>query len=332
MYFEREALAYPLGRKLYQRFSHDPAVTVTFATSHNRVTGLPGSTPARAFAAAKRTLVVGVRRTLDFATCRPSAHYQLPLATGCPGWCRYCYLHTTLGTRPYMRVYVNVHEILDRAHQYIGERDPDITVFEGAATSDPVALEALTGSLGLAVEFFAGEPLGRFRFATKYDRVENLLALNHGGHTRVRFSVNWSKIIDHYEHGTPGLERRLAAAQEVAGAGYPLGFIIAPVFLSPGWEEGYRGLLEELGRRFGGVDDLTFEVITHRFTRRAKTNIEAIFPDHGLPMDEESRQFKYGQFGYGKFVYPAASLQLARGRFAGMLQEILPGSRLEYLV
>ncbi|HHY32061.1 MAG TPA: spore photoproduct lyase, partial [Firmicutes bacterium] len=63
---------------------------------------------AERFFLSKRTMVVLVWKRRDFQTCRPSAHYQLPLVSGCPGLCEYCYLNTNLGRTPYVKVYVNV--------------------------------------------------------------------------------------------------------------------------------------------------------------------------------------------------------------------------------
>ncbi len=78
--FEREALNYPLGEELLRYFNQQ-GVETSFTASHNRVTSVPGRTRAEGYFEGKRTLVVGVRRTMDFATCKPSAHFQLPLAT-----------------------------------------------------------------------------------------------------------------------------------------------------------------------------------------------------------------------------------------------------------
>lgn len=94
VYFEPAALEYPRGEEIYHQCK-DRGIPVIITPSHNRVHGIPGESAPEAFAEAKQTLVVGVRRPGPFQTCRPSAHYQLPLATGCPGRCRYCYLHTT---------------------------------------------------------------------------------------------------------------------------------------------------------------------------------------------------------------------------------------------
>lgn len=152
VYFEPEALEYPLGQKLKQRFKN-MGIEIKNTTSHNRVTGIPGRTPQKAYMEGKRTLVVGVRRSKDFQTCKPSAHYQLPLVTSCPGKCEYCYLATNLGRKPYVRIYVNIEKILERALKYMEERYPKITIFEGAATSDPVLLEPYTGALEKAITF-----------------------------------------------------------------------------------------------------------------------------------------------------------------------------------
>jgi len=331
--FERDALQYPLGDKLYRRFTGE-GITVSFAASHNRITGIPGKIPQEAYFESKRTLVVGIRRTLKFETCKPSAHYQLPLNTSCSGKCEYCYLHTTLGNKPYLRVYVNIDEILSAAEEYIKERAPDITLFEGAATSDPIPVEKYTGSLKRTIEFFGARELGRFRFVTKYTEVDSLLDADHRGHTRFRFSINTQRVIKKHEHGTPGIDERLEAAAKVAAAGYPLGFIIAPIIIYPNWEDQYRELIAGLKKRLGlaAENNITFELISHRFTARAKKRILEIFPSTTLPMDEGERKYKYGQFGYGKYVYPKEILQEMDLLFSGELERNFPGSRVEYLV
>lgn len=332
-YFEPAALDYPLGRTLHDRLKK-LAVPITMTASHNRVTGLPGKSPPEIYREAKRTLVVGVRKSDDFATCKPSAHYQLPLATSCPGMCEYCYLATTLGRRPYLRVYVNIGEILAKAQEYIDERAPETTVFEGAATADPLPTEHLTGLLRTTIEYFGRQSLGRFRFVTKYDAVDPLLTVAHGGHTRFRFSINAPSVIRRYEHLTPDAPARVVAAAKVAAAGYPLGFIIAPIFHYPGWQQEYGGLIENLAETLppSAGSDLTFELITHRFTKRAKSNIAAIFPATTLPLGEEERKFKFGQFGYGKYIYNDEAMAEIKAFMTEKLARSFPEAKIEYLV
>lgn len=333
VFFEKKSLEYPLGQKLYQQFGNE-GIPIQLVGSHNRITGIPGKNAQEAYLESKRTLVVGVRRTLKFETCKPSAHYQLPLSTSCSGKCEYCYLNTTLGNKPYLRIYVNIDEILESAEKHIKERSPEITIFEGAATSDPVPMERYTGSLKNAIEFFGKQELGRFRFVTKFTDIDSLLDIHHKGHTRFRFSVNTKRVIKTYEHNTPNLEERLKAASRAATAGYPLGLIIAPVFIYPRWEAEYLELLDDIKKNLGSAakSDLTFEIISHRFTARAKKKIIDIFPSTTLPMEENNRRFKYGQFGYGKYVYPKVEMERIESLFNEGITHSFPASSMQYLV
>ncbi len=221
-------------------------------------------------------MVIGVRKTLKFDSSKPSAEYAIPFATGCMGHCHYCYLQTTMGSKPYIRTYVNVEEILDQADQYMKERAPEDTRFEASCTSDIVGIDHLTHTLKRAIEHFGQSDHGKLRFVTKFHHVDHLLDAKHNGKTRFRFSVNADYVIKSFEPGTSPLDKRIEAAVKVAEAGYPLGFIIAPIYIHDGWQEGYRVLLEKLDRALPqhARRDITFEMIQHRFTKPAKRVIE----------------------------------------------------------
>ncbi len=326
----REALRYPLGAKLADSFREREILVNIY---EQRIPTVPLRSFRERYMRSKRTLVIAVRQRREFQTCKPSANYQLPLVSGCPGMCQYCYLNTNLGRTPYVRIYVNVDEILDQAEGYVKARRPQDTVFEGSATSDPVAVEAWTGSLARAIERFAQLDGARFRFATKYLDVDGFLGLDHRGKTEIRFSINCNRLIEEYERGTPSLSHRLIAAARVAAARYPLGFLIAPVFVYEGWQTDYDVLLEGLRKALpDGEAPLTFEVISHRFTSRAKGVIEEVYPGTSLPMDEEERRFKYGQFGYGKYVYPIETMEEMADFFRERIGAHFPEARILYIV
>ncbi len=331
VFFEKRSLEYPVGKSIYNKMI-EMGAEIKIIGSHNKVTGIPGASPTQAYYEGKRTLVVGVRRSKDFQTCKPSAHYQLPLSTSCPGMCEYCYLNTSLGKKPYIRVYVNIDEILKRTEGYINEAKPEITVFEGAATSDPVPVEPYTGNLKKTIQFFAKQDYGRFRFVTKFTEIESLLNVEHGNHTCFRFSINTENIIRKYEHNTPSVEERIYAASKVYKAGYDLGFIIGPIIIYDNWKEDYLDLFKQLKSQLSQPLKITFELITHRFTKRAKTNILEIFPNTSLPMDENSRKFKFGQFGYGKYIYPPEEFNEMRIFFSETINDLFPKGEILYFV
>lgn len=331
VYFEPATLDYPKGARIME-WVKSQGLPYRMTTSHNRITNLPGDSELEQYKIAKRTLVVGVRKTLKFDQSKPSADYAIPIATGCMGHCHYCYLQTTLGAKPYIRVYVNTGEILDAAKQYIDEKAPDITTFEAACTSDPLGLEHITGSLAELITFMAEQPLGRLRFVTKYQHVDPLLNLQHNGHTRIRFSVNADYVIRNFEPATARFEERIEAAGKVARAGYPLGFIIAPIIWHDGWEEGYAELLRKLSDALpaGTGSGLTFEMIQHRFTKTAKAVIEKRYPKTKLEMDIEKRKKKWGRWGQNKYVYPDEQQTALREFITERIFEHFPEAGIDY--
>ena len=332
--FEKEALDYEMGHTIKAYFENQSQIEKIYLTNNRIKQAIPGENPQDFYANGKKTLVVGIKKSLKFQSCKPSAHYQLPLVSGCMGQCEYCYLNTQLGDKPFIKVHVNIEEILEQAQKYKQERLPEITLFEGAATSDPLPVEPYTHALGKAILTFGAEEKTRFRFVSKYTDVDSLLNLEHRGHTEIRFSLNTQKIIATHEHFTASAKARIAAARKVAAAGYPIGFIIAPVFLYEGWQEEYKNLLEAIKEEMPKtlVKPLSFEVITHRYTTRAKNIINDIFPENTLPMTDEERRYKYGQFGYGKYVYKKEEMTDVKTFFEEAIHRIFESVDLKYII
>lgn len=331
VYFEPRALEYPLGIELKEKFQN-MGLEIRYTTSHNQIRNLPGDNEFQKYRNAKSTLVVGVRKTLKFDTSKPSAEYAIPFATGCMGHCHYCYLQTTMGSKPYIRTYVNIEEIMETADAYIAERAPEITRFEAACTSDIVGIDHLTHTLKKAIEHFGQTELGRLRFVTKFHHIDHLLDVKHNGHTRFRFSINADYVIKNFEPGTSPLEKRIEAAGKVARAGYPLGFIVAPIYLHEGWKEGYYHMFERLDAELpqDAREDITFEFIQHRFTKPAKKVIEKNYPKTKLAMDESERRYKWGKYGIGKYVYQKEQEEDITKQLSGYMERFFPTARLEY--
>ena len=333
VYFEPKALEYPLGKALYEKFQSLPSVEIRQTTSHNQIRDLPGDNELQKYRIAKSTMVVGIRKTLKFDTSKPSAEYAIPLATGCMGHCHYCYLQTTLGSKPYIRVYVNLEEIFEQASKYMEQRAPEITRFEAACTSDIVGIDHLTHSLKKAINFIGGTEYGRLRFVTKFHHVDHLLDAQHNGKTSFRFSINSRYVIKNFEPGTSSFDERLEAARKVAAAGYNLGFIVAPIYMHEDWEEGYAELFERLKDSLGdelSKEKISFELIQHRFTKPAKKVIQARYPKTKLEMDETKRKYKWGKYGIGKYVYPDDEANALKTHIQNSIHENFPNAEIQY--
>jgi len=332
--FEKDSLEYDMAKEILTKFKDKADIEIINLTSNKLKQHIPGDDLFSQYREGKKTLVVGIKKSLKFQSCKPSAHYQLPLVSGCMGQCQYCYLNTQLGDKPFVKIHANIDDILNQAQKYIEERLPEITVFEGAATSDPIPVEYYTHSLEKAITFFGNNKNARFRFVTKYNDVDSLLNLEHNGHTEIRVSINTSSVINQYENFTASRDKRIEASIKAAKAGYPIGFLVAPVFIYPNWKEEYHDLLLELRDKL--PNDLkfpvTFEIISHRYTTIAKNRILDIFPKNELPMNDEDRKFKYGQFGYGKYVYPKESIDEIKEFFKKDIEGLFNNKEIKYII
>jgi spore photoproduct lyase len=77
---------------------------------------------------------------------------------------------------------------------------------------------------------------------------------------------------------------------------------------------------------------ITFEIISHRYTTRAKNTILQVFPSTQLPMIDEERQYKYGQFGYGKFVYNKLDIAELKDFFTNEIDAIFKNKVIKYII
>jgi len=71
------------------------------------------------------------------------------------------------------------------------------------------------------------------------------------------------------------------------------------------WKSEYKELLNILKSELADFNNqITFELIQHRYTATAKKLILTRFPNTELDMNEETRQLKWGPYGKFKYVYP----------------------------
>jgi spore photoproduct lyase len=337
----RSALSWDHGRAIADR-ANGLGLDLVELPSDRLALDLP-SDPRRAYAEAKSTLAVVVappskRRLQPIA---PSADWRVDLAEGCPAHCSYCYLAGSLKGPPIVRAYANLPEILEALPQYLGQgtitsrsaaRAGEGTTFEASCYTDPLGLEHLTGSLSALVAHFGRwDADAQLRFTTKFAAVEPLLGLDHGGRTRIRFSLN-PPIFARFEGGTSPVTARLRALRRAADAGYPIGLTIAPIIAADGWEQAYEALIASVAGALPptGGTDLTIELITHRFTEGSRAVLSGWYPGSGLNMGADGRAEKRTKFGSVKHVYDAATMKALRRFFDDALHRHLPEARLLY--
>lgn len=318
------------------KYEETEAIKVMFRENgvpikETRSVEIKGSTSPEKYSSSKRTIYLTVNKQRKLRPCKPSADYQFSLSSSCPGNCEYCYLQTTQGETPFMKLFVNIDEIIGVLEEHIEKNKPNITSFESGSITDPVALEHFTGFLKKVIEYFSTQEYGRLRVITKYDNVDSFLGIKHNNHTKFRFSINARYVIDNFEHGTASFDERIIAAKKIASSGYPLGFIVAPIMIFDGWKEQYHELIDKLYQEIKDYNkEITFELIQHRYTLAAKELIKKRFPKTKLDMNEETRKMKWGPYGKFKYVYPKEQSSEIKEYVSELILERFPNGRIEY--
>ncbi len=331
--FTPAALEESWGQQIYQRVS-DLGLPITKLKS-NRVTGLRGETERETYGKAKQTMAVvnAPPSALKLQPIPPSADWQFHLAEGCPAHCQYCYLASSLSGPPVIRAFANLPSILNATDHYVKDNP---TSFEVSCYTDPLSLEHLTGSLSECIRYFGTQENKRLRWVSKFNNVEPLLKLEHNGHTRCRVSVNAGAVSKGFEGGTASVRDRIQSLRKLAlptsqgGGGYPVGFVIAPIMAFDGWQDGYEKLFDEISTALSFECDLTFELITHRFTAKSKEVLNGWYPNSKLNMQMEARTTKRNKFGGIKYVYDKETTQSLRSFFEREIARRFPQAQLLY--
>ena len=145
----------------------------------------------------------------------------------------------------------------------------------------------------------------------------------------MRASVN-PAAYHRFEGGTARVADRLAGLRRMADAGYKVGLTVAPIIAADGWREAYAGLFADVGVALAGVEDVTVEVITHRFTENSRAVLTNWYSGSSLRMDGEGRTEKRTKFGGVKHVYDKPTMTALRAFMEERLATELPGARVLY--
>ncbi|HHU06687.1 MAG TPA: spore photoproduct lyase [Clostridiales bacterium] len=297
VYYEPEALKYPLGRLLREKYGDKPWIEIE---SHNSIPELQ-KRQNREFPKLKRLLILGVRKTHKYVPNHKVSNFLVPFtSSGCSAMCLYCYLVCNYNKCSYLRIFVNREQMMERL---IGESIKADTpqTFEIGSNSDLILENQITDNLTWIIENFGAQGRGTITFPTKFSMVESLLNLNHQGKVLFRMSINPEEIVRRVEIGTSPLSDRIRALNNMCDAGYRVGILLAPVIMLPGWRDMYGSLLERLASELSEKvkREAFIEIIfmTYSFVQNF-INTEA-FP-HALQIfDRESMTGR----GRGKYCY-----------------------------
>ena len=297
IYYEPASLDYELGGFLKKKYNAIPWIPIE---SHNKIDELRKS-PNKDFTLLKKHLIIGVRKTHKYVPNQKVSDFLVPYtSSGCTAMCHYCYLVCNYNKCAYLRLFVNreqmLKKIMDHQAKFVREN-----TYEIGSNSDLILENTITNNLSWTIETFAKNNKGFLTFPTKFNQIDPLLGLHHGGRIIVRMSVNPQSIISDFEPGTSNLNARITALNKMCEDGYRVGILIAPVILTENWKSLYSELITVLSQQLTEKVKRTalIEIIfmTYSYVHNA-INSEA-FPD-AVPLYNKEQMTGRGR---GKYCY-----------------------------
>lgn len=230
-------------------------------------------------------------------TYRCCNYHVINQTSNCPIDCTYCILQFYLNN-PVTTVYANSDKLLTEVREKIATQPKRFFRIGTGELSDSLAFDSSSEFSRDIVQYFADLDNVLLELKTKSNRIENLLELDHNGHTVISWSVNPQVIIDAEEHKAASLKERLEAMRQVQAAGYKIGFHFDPLLFHEGWEKTYPDLIRQL---FEVVDPLNVAWISIgslRFPPEMKEKVLEKFPKSKIMFAELIRGMD------GKMRYP----------------------------
>ncbi len=169
----------------------------------------------------------------------------LDMVENCGFGCSYCSIQTFYGEREvrFDRSFASKLAQLTL--------DPEKTYHIGTGqSSDSLMWGNSHGALQALLDFATRHPNVILELKSKSANIAHLLRAELPPNLLCTWSLNPQPVIDHEEHGTAPLAKRLEAARTLADRGVLIGFHFHPIIRYQGGEADYRALAAELQRRF----------------------------------------------------------------------------------
>jgi spore photoproduct lyase len=271
-----------------------------------------GELSAREFERSKRLLYVCRFPGQFFKRCpgsRPGLaccnYFVLNWGQQCDMNCSYCYLQSFINS-PLLTIYSNLDDALNELRAVgvksaLGADSTGVRIGTGE-TVDSLSLDPLTLYSRRLIGFFRDYPGWTLEFKTKSDFVDQFLDVPHAGNVIASWSVNPQHVIDHEEHGTASLERRLTAAEKCRARGFRVSFHIDPMIWHPEWRESYARLIEAVTSRFTPADIPYMSVGALRFQPEQRAMMRERFGMNSYVTRAETFPGRDGKLRYDQNV------------------------------
>ncbi|VAX25376.1 hypothetical protein MNBD_NITROSPINAE03-1666 [hydrothermal vent metagenome] len=198
----------------------------------------------------KRTLVLAPNKgrfirkcpgTMGLVCCN---YYVIDLAEGCSIDCSYCILQGYLTDRR-IRLATNIDDLEKQIDQTLENSGRPIRLGTGEL-SDSLMFDNELGLARILIDLIRERPQATLELKTKTDNIQNILDIDPAPNVVIGWSLNTPEVIAKDERGSASLDNRLLAAKKVVDAGWKVAFHFDPLVIHPGWQDGYKKVVDGL--------------------------------------------------------------------------------------
>jgi spore photoproduct lyase family protein len=168
--------------------------------------------------------------------------------------CAYCYVPRNKGYSNPVTVFANIEQITGALERHATRQgmklepnqcDPELWVYDIGENSDCSVDAPISCNVEDLVTLFRDLPTAKLSFATKYVN-QAMLGWDHGGHTRIRFSLMPPELAKSIDVRTSPVAERVAAINDFVDAGYEVHVNFSPVIITDTWLSDWAQLLRQL--------------------------------------------------------------------------------------
>lgn len=210
-------------------------------------------------------------------------NYYFSHMLNCVYDCRYCFLQGMYRSANYL-LFVNYKDFADDIRQHAQTCGADNPWYFSGYDCDSLAFEPVTGFAEYFLEVFAEPELSHatLELRTKSTQVRSLLKRDTLPNVVVAFSLNPDNVVAEVEAGTPSLEKRLKAIQQLQTAGWRVGLRFDPIVWHEGFEQSYQAFFKQVFSivNTSKVDSVTLGTV--RLPKDFHKTMSKLYPEHWL--------------------------------------------------
>ena len=210
--------------------------------------------------------------------------------------CRYCFLQGMYQSAHYV-VFVNYEDITTSVTQKsltLKEKSP---WFFSGYDCDSLAFEPVTGFMQHCLDVFENLPWAWLEIRTKSTQIRSLLNRRALDNVVVAFSFTPDDFSRRFEHGVPGIEKRINAMQRLQSQGWQIGLRFDPVMAYQNYQASYQALFELLFSRLDPELIHSVSMGEFRMPKGFYKKIKKLYPHeplYNLAMDDSNGMKSFG--------------------------------------